>query len=476
MGIASDVAIMRRSVFALRGLAPHFVLAEAQLLDALRTELANISVWSLAGLDSDESGDAIAESVQALNGMQTLAGLVARTSGKVLWTELADSVAHASRQLSKNSDFATANRLHFVAIETAAIGRSLNRLRRATSGIDSTLRLVWKSAAATVFERDAFDASAYAPAFALRPSPEVIALGHRLFHEPLLSGNRSRACATCHVPALAFADGLARHAALGRSAGMLARNTPTLLNVALQPSFFADARVRTLEEQIAAVLASPHEMASSAGLAAERLRNDSSYRAQFERVIGSGAESLTETTVRSVLATYVRSLVHLNSRFDRAVQGDTASLTAEERRGFTVFMGKARCGTCHFAPLFGGVIPPRYAESEFEIIGVPSRVDTIGATIDSDAGRAGIDSIEVHRYAFSVPTLRNIARTAPYMHNGVYATLEQVVDFYDRGGGRAVGVTIPYQTLPAKPLRLSADDKSALVAFMRALTDREFER
>lgn len=481
--VRADVALMQKSVAAFRQLVPYLALNEANVAEAMRIELARIATLSLAGFDSDESGDAVVESAHALAGMQTIARIGGAVfSQKELWLSLADSLGYASGQLLADSAFNDMNRLRFVSIEVAAIGRSLSRVRSAVGSIDDSLRLVWRSRASTVFELDAFDANAYAPTFAVRPTSDVIALGERLFNDARLSGPGTRSCASCHVAQLAFTDGSTRHLAIGGSGKTLSRNTPTLLNVALHPTFFADGRVRTLEDQIQAVLASPLEMASSADLAAKRINADRTHREAFARVLSPSPSSsgtsplVTEAQLRNVLAAYVRTLVRLDSRFDVAVRGDTMALTAEERHGFTVFMGKGRCGACHFAPLFSGVIPPAFAKSEAEIIGVPSRADTVSATLDADPGLAAVDNIPLHRGAFNVPTLRNVARTAPYMHNGAYATLEQVVDFYNRGGGAAVGALVPYQTLPKSPLNLSAVEQHDLIAFLKALSDRETVR
>jgi cytochrome c peroxidase len=153
------------------------------------------------------------------------------------------------------------------------------------------------------------------------------------------------------------------------------------------------------------------------------------------------------------------------------VRGDGAAISEAARRGFTVFMGKGRCGTCHFAPLFNGVQPPTYLTSDPEIIGVPERVTLHNATIDPDQGRAIIDNVNSHQFAFKVPTVRNAAVSAPYMHNGAFVTLDDVVDFYDAGGGVGIGIDLPYQTLFDQPLHLAASEKADLIAFLRALTD-----
>ena len=137
----------------------------------------------------------------------------------------------------------------------------------------------------------------------------------------------------------------------------------------------------------------------------------------------------------------------------------------------TVFLGRAKCGTCHFMPLFNGLTPPFYRNSESEIIGVPASADLDHPKLDPDVGRANVEDNPLNRFAFKVTSLRNVAVTAPYMHNGVFKTLEDVVEFYDRGGGVGIGLDIPYQSLPTTPLKLTAAEKKDLVAFLNTLTD-----
>lgn len=153
------------------------------------------------------------------------------------------------------------------------------------------------------------------------------------------------------------------------------------------------------------------------------------------------------------------------------MRGDRTALGAKEKKGFNLFAGKAGCATCHFLPLFNGLVPPRFNETESEVLGVPESTQK-PARIDPDEGKFLFTRAPLHRYAFKTPTLRNIARTAPYMHNGVFATLEEVIDFYDRGGGAGLQLAIPHQTLPPDKLGLSRKEKEALLAFLHALTDR----
>jgi cytochrome c peroxidase len=245
-----------------------------------------------------------------------------------------------------------------------------------------------------------------------------------------------------------------------------------LINAGLQPTLFADGRVRTLEDQATDVMGSPSEMGGSLAQAAEAVSRRPEYRARFRATFGALPEpAVTPRTLRVAVAAYVRSLTRLNSPFDRAVRGEHSALTPEERDGFNLFMGKARCGTCHFAPLFGGAMPPALTENEPEVIGVPERRDARRPVVDPDSGRFNVRRIDQHLHAFKTPSLRNVALTAPYMHNGAFPTLESVVDFYDVGGGAGIGAKVSHQTLPADSLHLSARQKRAIIAFMRALTD-----
>jgi cytochrome c peroxidase len=150
---------------------------------------------------------------------------------------------------------------------------------------------------------------------------------------------------------------------------------------------------------------------------------------------------------------------------------ETDILPAAAKRGFNLFMGKAACGTCHFAPIFNGTVPPRYLESESEVLGVPATANLISPTLDNDIGKAGVIPAEVFRFSFKTPTLRNAAVTAPYMHNGVFTTLTEVIEFYDRGGGAGLGLTVPHQTLPNSRLDLTDPEKEDLIAFLQSLTD-----
>jgi cytochrome c peroxidase len=182
--------------------------------------------------------------------------------------------------------------------------------------------------------------------------------------------------------------------------------------------------------------------------------------------------------VKNAIGVYERTLTGLNSRFDQYMQGDTSQLNAGEIHGFNLFMGKAKCGVCHMAPLFNGSLPPFYNISDHHSLGVPMRDTMVKYSIDPDLGLMKMNGDSFARFSFKIPTLRNVALTAPYMHNGVYRTLEQVVDFYDRAAGtqflkdmRPDMAGLPFFTILPIELHLTDSEKKDLVAFLKTLTD-----
>jgi len=461
---------MRDAVRTFRGWTTHLRIDDSVLLDALRREIARVITLGLAGFDFEYTQDAVLESSAAFEGMHTLALAAAGPAESAAgpWAAIDSTLAAAAAYLRAHPDFTTLDRLTFIVGYANPAAEAVQAARRALAPADRPFPALWRSDAATVFERDAFDASAFAPRWAPPPSPALVSLGRRLFFDIRLSGPGTRSCAFCHDPARAFTDGRARSATLVPPPRP-PRNTPTLLNAAYEPVLFLDGRAASLEAQAAAVLSSPVEMGSSEALAAHRLQADSADRRAVAAIYPDGPDTITGPEVGMALGAYVRSLTALNSRFDAATRGDTNALRADERRGFTVFMGKGRCGTCHYLPLFNGTVPPDFAVSEPEIIGVPAERGL--HVLDPDLGRAGVDRWATHRAAFRVPTLRNIALTAPYMHNGAFATLDQVIEFYDRGGGAGTGVVGVTLTLPANKLHLSSQERADLRAFLEALSD-----
>jgi parallel beta-helix repeat protein len=282
-------------------------------------------------------------------------------------------------------------------------------------------------------------------------TPEKAELGRLLFFDPILSKNQDLSCATCHNPSLGFTDGLPT--ALGADGALLPRNAMSLWNVAYSTKFFWDGRAASLEEQMSVPLHAENEMAGSDEEIVARLTKAPEYVELFNKAFGSNAITIENT--QSAIAAFERTLISNNSPFDKYAAGQFEALTGQQRRGLNLFRSAAtRCFECHSAPTFGS--------DDFFVTGAP---DAEGQA--HDAGRADVVS-DGKDGAFKAPTLRNIALTAPYMHNGVFATLEEVIDFYAKGGGKDAGIDVDRHI---GPIELSAQEKEDLVAFLYALTD-----
>jgi len=431
-----------------------------QVFDATKLEVFRIETLGITGFDNPLTLSSSAESAACLSGIQTALGYYGGGQG----------IPAAIQYLDRHTDFNSFDRAEFIKTYANPITTGITNLV-GTLGIKMIrYNRLLNQDAKTLFDTLAFNVNAYVPDQASFITPEKVALGRILFSDPLLSGDGTRSCQSCHQPGKAFTDGLVKNTNLGSKA-LLARNTPTLINAALQPSLFYDMRVRTLEDQSMTVVQNAVEMHGSLKLSVQRLWRDTMYRrlfsAAFPRPDRTGIDTLE---VMNALGSYERSLVFLNSRFDEYMRGNTGAMTAGEVRGFNLFMGKARCATCHYMPLFNGNFPPRFVKTEVEVIGVPGAKK--GKEIDGDLGRYAIVANEGFRHAFKTPSLRNVALTAPYMHNGVFATLEDVMDFYNKGGGAGLGIRISNQTLPFDSLGLSGQERRDVIDFMRSLNSR----
>jgi cytochrome c peroxidase len=314
------------------------------------------------------------------------------------------------------------------------------------------------------------------------PPPALIALGRQLFFDRRLSFNGTMSCAMCHVPEEGFTSHASR-TALGMEGKSLRRNAPTLLNVAWQARLFHDGRESSLASQAWLPLLHADEMANpSVGHVLKRIRGLADYRGKFERAFRGVGPSMQ--TVAAAIVAFEVSLVAANSRFDRwRFGGDGTALSAEEQLGLRIFSGKGRCVVCHLV----GERHALLADGQFHVTGAglpaaaprsvvvplaPGVQTVVSAAsladyspaVPPDLGRFEITLNPVDRLAFRTPSLRNVAQTAPYMHDGSLATLHEVVDFYDRGGGDT-----PSKSSALTPLGLSAAEKQALVAFLRSL-------
>lgn len=300
------------------------------------------------------------------------------------------------------------------------------------------------------------------PLPAMRDSftPQQIDLGRLLFFDPVLSGNGRLSCAHCHHPDLAYSDG--RKTGLG--VAELTRNTPTLWNVGFLGRLFWDGRASSLQAQAVEPLFAANEMASTPEQVQRALTANSDYRQLFARAFHRSVDQqITVDEVSTALAAFQSSLVSLNSRFDRYAHGDQRAMSESELRGWNVFRGfVGRCAQCHVPPLFGS--------DDLAVVGAPP---VKGQPYDNGAGAvAPIDT--ALNGAFKVPTLRNVALTAPYFQAGQFATLAEVMDFYNAPRGHAlpasVGVELHWH-IHMQKAELSAGDVADVLEFLNALTD-----
>jgi cytochrome c peroxidase len=445
---------------------------DANNFDAFMEELYRITALGIAGFDSQTAVNSLPECREALSGLQQYISVYRNDFNKSMpgrFDKLDKLINAAKKYLDKNTDFVAFNRMSFIISYLDPITKIVGEYKQGHKLNDNT---GWPYYSAirknnSMFNAKAFNVNSFLDDFST--NPDKILLGRKLFFDTQLSSNNKRSCATCHQPGKAFTDGLKTSLALdGHSP--LARNAPTLWNAALQRNLFFDSRSQSLEAQVMEVLNNSKEMHGSAQKVSEEIIKQPDYAAVYQKAYpGAGVDRAAEN-ICNAIACYERTLVSLNSKFDKHMNGKPV-FTKQEINGFNLFMGKAKCGTCHFMPLFSGAKPPRYYYIESEVIGVPSTNNKEKAKMDADSGRYLATKYPIHIFSFKTSSLRNIELTAPYMHNGVFKTLEEVVDFYNDGGGKGLNIAPPNQSLSFNKLNLSVSEKKDLISFMKTLTD-----
>lgn len=276
---------------------------------------------------------------------------------------------------------------------------------------------------------------------------QKVELGRQLYFDTRLSKNNSVSCAFCHNPGTGFAD--ARQFSIGAFGTAGGRQAPTVYNTGFLPLQFWDGRAGSLEEQAVGPIHNPVEMAEKHETVVPKIAKVPGYQKEFQLVFGGGP-SLQH--IAEAIAAFERTIVSQNSAFDKYVMGDQQAMEESAVRGMALFKGKARCVLCHNGPNF--------TDNQFHNLGVPQ----VGS-MKEDLGRYMVSRLEWDKGAFKTPTLRSIVETAPYMHDGVFKTLEEVVEFKDAGGGAN-----PHLSPLMKPLNLTGAEKTDLIAFLKALT------
>lgn len=278
---------------------------------------------------------------------------------------------------------------------------------------------------------------------------QKISLGRRLFSDTILSQDRRLACITCHDPERAYSDG--RKVAVGIFGRTGTRNVPTIINRAYGTKFFWDGRISSLETQVLQPIKDSKEMDLSLADAVDRLRRHPDYPMLFQATFD---KEPTADDLGRALASYVRTILSGDSLFDRYINGEQDALSEQAREGLRIFREEGNCIACHVAPTFSD-----------------ERLHNTGVAFQDgrwlDQGRYIVTGKEEDRGAFKTPTLREVALTAPYMHDGSLSTLEDVIAYYDRGGNQN-----PNLDRELRPLKLEEAEKQALITFLRSLSGR----
>jgi cytochrome c peroxidase len=459
--ILKEIGILNANLYRLEMVSKTNELTDSAVFDAMRLEVFRIITLGITGFDSPIAQNSLAEAITSLDAIEQQ--LIIYQEDEQNPTTLI-LLERGKDYLNKNSKFNEFDRAYFIK-------NYLNPLSKAIYEAQSDLKIPFfkerrglKVTAQTLFDKVAFDTEAFSAFPDYKTTKEKIELGKLLFNDPILSGSNSRSCASCHHADKAFTDGLEKAVTLDGKQ-MVKRNTPTLSNIAFQRSFFYDSKVSYLEDQAISVIKNENEMHGSLEKSVSDLKKSRKYGAYFEKAFPN--KEITAFAIKNALASYIRSLSDYDSRFDEYMRGKE-NFKRDEIAGFNLFAGKAKCATCHFIPLTNGTVPPNFDRSESEVLGVPAK----NKKMDIDFGKYDLTHAEVNRYSFKTPTIRNVSLTAPYMHNGVFKTLEEVVDFYDAGGGSGLGFNLPNQTLPMDKLNLTQLEKKQLIAFMKTLTDK----
>lgn len=478
-----NIQKLKQHIIDAKSMIQSVALSDRIILEAIRNNIMRIGTLGISGFDTPGFSDALKESAKswesAGKALRYYIPLFQRTS-KLQSDSLKLLLQKGRKILSASRSFDAFDRWGFTKDYINPVYALIGSLH-IQSGIEINTEVSRKNRiiryeAPTLYHTSAYDPYGYARNKYERPSQSKIDLGAMLFRSTDLSKSGTMSCATCHDPQRAFMDGHAK------SPGSVPhsftdRNTPGLLNVALSPRYFHDSRTTFLEEQIEHVVSSSIEFNTDYFEISHRLSQNVKILETFKIAYPSESGPINATTISSALSAYVRSLVSFETPVDSVLRGEKSVLLTGKnlqkvKNGFNLFMGKAACGTCHFPPSFSGLVPPHFTDMESEVLGVPTHPTS--KKIDPDLGKGGIYKYKspIYAHAFKTPGLRNISRTAPYMHNGAYSTLQEVMDFYNLGGGIGLRIDVPNQTLPSEKLNLTKKEIAEIIAFMNALVEK----
>ncbi|MEO8533490.1 MAG: cytochrome c peroxidase [Flavobacterium sp.] len=463
-----EIKIFKSNIKQLENTFEVITISDNYVLDAMQQNVFRVISLGITGFDSPILQSSVTEVGQSLICIPNALEKINPNSKTV--TDLKKLTQKAQKYCTENNDFNAFNRAVFITKYLNPISEKIKAFQKEEKIKNVKKSSPLKPTATTLFDKDAFDVNGFVLSEAYNFTTDKAALGEKLFYDKSLSKNNDRSCATCHHPEKAFTDGMKTNISLKGS--NLMRNTPTLTYASLQNAQFWDMRQLDLEKQSVDVIENADEMHGSLKNIHAQILLDTAYIRLFKKAYPKTAKP-EAWQIQNAIASYVRSLNSFDSKFDVYMRGEENNLTPQEIEGMNLFMGKAKCATCHFTPLFNGTVPPGYSKTEHEVIGTPK--DASGKALSPDTGRYLYNEMPQLIGAFKTPTLRNITVTGPYMHNGVFNTLEEVVDFYNKGGGKGLGYAVDNQTLPFDELKLTKKEELSLVAFMKTLTDKKYQ-
>lgn len=437
------------------------------LLWMIRSEVIRVAFTGITGFDSPVLLNSLDDAILVYQSIGTHLNLYeSQFDNKGLLEEWNQEIEITITSLSEN-DFNEFDRYSFLKERMKSQLDLWNQTTRDWKAL-FPFELAVANDANDLFSKEAFNLKYFSSRFAPPHTESIISLGRNLFNDPSLSGNGQMSCSSCHQKDLAFTDGLLK--SLSSTGEPLKRNAPSMTYAGFQKGFFFDKRSGSLEGQVLDVVINETEFHSSLAELVKSVEQNPRYQLGFDSLFEDG---ITRDNIQGALANYIRDLAPFSSKFDQNIRGEISSMTEQEIIGFNLFMGQAACATCHFPPFFNGTVPPDFKESEIENLGVPQT--SANSKLDPDLGRYDVFKTEERKHFFKTPSIRNATLTAPYMHNGVYDSLEQVMEFYNAGGGTGLGLDVPLQTLPSDSLNLSKEQIDAIIAFMKTLTDTSLD-
>jgi cytochrome c peroxidase len=468
--LSKQTKILNTDLLFIKKTIKDLPIQDHHFYELVQHQIIRIATLGITGFDSPVAFQSVKEAGFTLEGINEWYRLFCSIKNKNVNKQLINQINDAILFTKKNNHFNDFDRLQFIKNHLMPISSTFeedfNFIIAEVPNFNKNK--VFYGTLSDLMQGKKINPDAFSPFSESASTQEKIALGEILFNDVSLSKNNNISCASCHNATKAFTDGQVTSATNIHN-NTVRRNSPTVLYAAFQKSFFYDLRSQDLENQIESVMKNPNEFDLSPKEIKRKILANQILASYFSKAYPNKKE-ITPFEIRNAIAAYVRSLMPFNAKIDQYFKGQV-SLSESESNGFNIFSGKAKCATCHFIPIFNGTIPPWYNNTESEVIGVPSSVTWTNAVVDGDLGRYNLNQLEPLKYSFKTPTVRNIDKTAPYMHNGVYTTLEEVVKFYELGGGNGIGMNLEYQTLPFDNLQLTTKEKKDLVSFMKILTD-----